>query len=68
MSENLERLTKAELIKKIEEDKPNKKSKEFDLDNTKYDRARDFPEYEEHKRKQAEKTRRFRESMINFRG
>jgi hypothetical protein len=68
---DLNRLTKAELIKKIEnnDDKPEpKKNKEFDLDNTKYDRKRDFPEYEQKKQAQAEKSRRFRETMVNFKG
>jgi len=73
MNENLNRLTKAELIKKLEENtikkEPEEKAeKPFDLKDTIYDRAKDFPEYEEHKRKQAEKTRKFRETMVNFKG
>jgi hypothetical protein len=66
---DLSRLTKAELIKKLEEDiEKEKADKPFDLKDTIYDRSRDFPEYEEHKRKQAEKTRKFREAMVNFKG
>lgn len=68
MTDNLERLTKAELIEMLKQRRAD--SRPIDVKDTIYDRKRDFPEQEqdEKKRMQAEKTRKFRASMIDFTG
>lgn len=56
MSDNLNRLTKAELIEMLEQ---NLAKKDLDISNVRYDPAVDFPEREKHWAAKKEKQRIF---------